>query len=224
MARMRAESCSSGWLSGVAALAVHAAAWLGLPAAQPARATPEAVAFELAFLPQITAEIATPVQRIENPIETPARKRTSARAHRPARASNVEAAPTLPLAQAGELAAPGGEIGSEEGSKAGAKSGSDVASPSPSVTRPALIATRDPCLGFFPARANVDHGRVQISVRVDEQGRAHPSEVVVEAPLGHDFGRAARACASALRFQPARDAQGVAVAGDAKLELHFHRS
>jgi hypothetical protein len=92
------------------------------------------------------------------------------------------------------------------------------------ATRPALLASRNPCIGYFPAGAQVDHGSVQIQVRVDETGHARASEIVVEAPLGQDFGRAARACASALRFAPARDALGAAIAADAKLELHFHRS
>ncbi|HEY6880352.1 MAG TPA: hypothetical protein VI299_20150 [Polyangiales bacterium] len=92
------------------------------------------------------------------------------------------------------------------------------------VTRPALLPTRDPCSGYFPAGAQVAHGRVQIQVHVDASGRARASEVMMEAPLGQEFGRAARACAAALRFAPARDVSGVAVAAEAKLELHFHRT
>jgi hypothetical protein len=48
--------------------------------------------------------------------------------------------------------------------------------------------------------------------------------VLTELPGGQDFGSAARACAAALRFAPALDGLGIAVPGDARLELSFHRS
>ncbi|HEX5658434.1 MAG TPA: hypothetical protein VFX59_14630 [Polyangiales bacterium] len=125
----------------------------------------------------------------------------------------------------GALAAGSGTgIGAGAGVGAGFGEGAGQASSGAVVTRPALIASRNPCLGFFPAGAQADHGKVQVQVHVDETGHASASAIVVEAPLGQDFGRAARACAAALRFAPARDSHGLAVAGDAKLELHFHRS
>jgi hypothetical protein len=46
---------------------------------------------------------------------------------------------------------------------------------------------------------------------------------VLEQPSEQGFGAAARACASVLRFKPAVDARGVNIAGEAKLELRFHR-
>jgi protein TonB len=152
-------------------------------------------------------------------------------------AESFEVASKLSEAETSETALEGGaERGEGAGGSAGSGSGAGTGAGGVGAglgagnamglpsTRPALIASHNPCLGFFPAGAHVDHGSVQIQVRVDETGHARMSEVVVEAPAGHDFGRAARACASALRFAPARNSLGMAVAGDAKLELHFHRS
>jgi Gram-negative bacterial TonB protein C-terminal len=82
----------------------------------------------------------------------------------------------------------------------------------------------NPCGGYFPASAKADHGRVRVHVRVDQAGRASVTRVLTELPGGQDFGSAARACAAALRFAPATDQLGTPVAGDAKLELSFHRS
>ncbi len=178
-----------------------------------------------------------------------ARPRTSASAHVASEERRV--APTEPPAElradvgadvgANDVEAVASAVGAEGDSEGGSNSGLGLGTGSGTgagvgvgsgsggghgavVTRPALIASRNPCDGFFPTSAHVDHGSVQIQVRVDEQGHVSVSEIMVEAPLGHDFGRAARACASALRFAPARDALGAAVAGEAKLELTFHRS
>lgn len=90
--------------------------------------------------------------------------------------------------------------------------------------KPGLLATRNPCSGFFPAAARADHGAVQLSVEVDATGHTRAARVLAETPVGQQFGRAARACAAALRFVPAADGMGVPVAGAARLELRFSRS
>ncbi|MET0340992.1 MAG: hypothetical protein ABW252_08315 [Polyangiales bacterium] len=65
---------------------------------------------------------------------------------------------------------------------------------------------------------------MRIDVEVDALGHARLSRLLHESPRGQGFDGAARACAAALRFAPAVDAHGVAVAGQAKLELRFDRS
>jgi hypothetical protein len=92
------------------------------------------------------------------------------------------------------------------------------------VRRPGLLAQRNPCSGYFPVRANADHGQVQLSVHVDAAGHARADRLLLESPRGQGFGQAARACASALHFAPAVDAHGMPVKGVAKLELRFDRS
>jgi hypothetical protein len=89
---------------------------------------------------------------------------------------------------------------------------------------PGLLAVPNACRGFFPAGAKVDHGEVRITVQVDAAGRPRASRLLTEMPLGQGFGRAAQACAAALRFTPAVDGQGSAIVADTKLELRFDRS
>lgn len=89
---------------------------------------------------------------------------------------------------------------------------------------PSLLASQDPCRGFFPAAARVDHAAVRIRVEVDAAGHTRASHVLAESPGGQQFRSAARACAAALRFAPAADLDGSPIAGVAKLELRFDRS
>lgn len=89
---------------------------------------------------------------------------------------------------------------------------------------PGLLAVPNACRGFFPAAAKVDHGEVRITVEVDTSGRARASRLLTEMPHGQGFGRAAQACAAALRFTPAVDMDGSAIVADTKLELRFDRS
>lgn len=93
-----------------------------------------------------------------------------------------------------------------------------------SARKPCLLAVPNPCRGYFPANAPTDHAKVRVAVHVDATGHARAKQLLVESPEGQGFGRAARACAAALRFAPALDSHGVAVAGEAKLELRFDRS
>jgi hypothetical protein len=227
-------------LSGVAALAAHAALLLGMPDAEAPRAEAPATLWMTVLASEqgsTNVEPSTGTSRAgSEPAPrrtTVARARTSARPHVAAMARNT--APPPLVEGAGELATVGSAAahegaGADDGVATGlgaeqrqGRAGA-AGSGGRAATRPALLTTRSPCVGYFPAAAQVDHGRVQIQVSVDEAGHAHGGEIVVEAPRGHDFGSAARACASALRFAPARDALGAAVAGHAKLELHFHRS
>lgn len=89
---------------------------------------------------------------------------------------------------------------------------------------PRLLATSDPCAGYFPASAESSHGEVQLAIQVSADGLARPSRTLVEHPRGQGFGNAAKACAVRLRFVPARDAGGQPVAAEAKVALRFERS
>jgi hypothetical protein len=105
--------------------------------------------------------------------------------------------------------------------RSGATGGVPMAS---SAHGPGLLTTNSPCAGYFPHGARAKYGEVQLTVEVDEQGRARASAIVVEAPLGQGFGSAARSCAERLRFSPAVDAAGTPVYGHAKLKLRFDRA
>lgn len=89
---------------------------------------------------------------------------------------------------------------------------------------PRLLATRDPCAGFFPGTAEASRGQVQLSVDVDAQGRPHPTQTLLELPRGQGFESAAKACAAHLHFAPALDAQGHPVSARARIALRFERS
>jgi hypothetical protein len=102
--------------------------------------------------------------------------------------------------------------------------GGSVSGSGAAVRGPGLLTLPSPCRGFFPAAAQVDRGAVQISVHVDETGRARLHRLLMEMPRDQGFAAAAHACTKALRFAPAINSQGIAVAGEAKLELTFHRS
>jgi hypothetical protein len=119
-----------------------------------------------------------------------------------------------------------GDPSARPGALSAASSGSDGPSRGRAVRsrRPTLLAVRNPCSGYFPSSASADHAEVRITVSVDAAGHAHAREILVERPVGQEFGRAAAACAAALRFVPALDELGTPVDGDAKLELHFDRS
>ncbi len=88
---------------------------------------------------------------------------------------------------------------------------------------PILRAVAGGCAGFFPARARIGQGVVEIDVSVDAAGHASVSRVLDEHPRGQGFGLAARGCVQRLHFAPAADPSGTAVAGHAKLRLRFDR-
>ena len=89
---------------------------------------------------------------------------------------------------------------------------------------PRLLATHDPCAGFFPGTAQAKRGQVQLSIDVDAEGHPHPMQTLLELPLGQGFESAAKACATHLHFAPALDAQGHPVSARARIALRFERS
>lgn len=119
------------------------------------------------------------------------------------------------------VSAAGAGAGTSRGDGLGLLSG--AASGALVARAPRLLALHDPCAGYFPQRATIDHGVVQIDVEVDEAGRPQVNELLQELPRGQGFGDAARACAAHLRFVPALDGAGTPSRGHAKLELRFDR-
>lgn len=87
-----------------------------------------------------------------------------------------------------------------------------------------LLASRDPCAGYFPATSRVSRGHVKIAVDVDPHGSVIGSEVLEEAPTGAGLSQAARACAARLRFTAATTGEGQSIRSRTTLLLHFQRS
>jgi TonB family protein len=131
-----------------------------------------------------------------------------------------------PIRALGELASAGTSAwaGGPVAAPGAGGPGSGAAPSNRPALAPGLMAFGDPCRGFYPSVADVDHGEVRVVVRVDRDGSTRGSEVVAEAPAHQGFGPAARACVSRLRFRPARDSEGGAIPGQAVLALSFDRS
>ncbi len=77
----------------------------------------------------------------------------------------------------------------------------------------------------FPAEsdtAKIDSAVVVLRAKVDVEGQATQVSVITDP--GHGFGAAAVACATREKYQPARDANGRAVAGETKpFRVRFER-
>ena len=87
-----------------------------------------------------------------------------------------------------------------------------------------MLATRDPCAGYFPGAAAAKRGQVQLAIDVDAEGHARAREILLESPRGQGFEGAAKACALQLHFAPALDAYGHPVSGRARIALRFEKS
>ena len=88
--------------------------------------------------------------------------------------------------------------------------------------KPALTVT-NPCKGFFPSDADDDIAYVQVLVSVKPSGEAASVTVLSENPKGQSFGKAARSCLQAARFQPGLDREGKAVSASLQFNLTFTR-
>lgn len=140
----------------------------------------------------------------------------------PATAANGTAASAgEALAGAGTTGGTGAHGTGLTGGPNGAGAGGGGGEP---VSGPRLLASGNPCAGYFPAGAQVAHGRVQVEVEVGANGRIASTRVMAEQPLGEGFAVAARACADRLLFRPAHTSRGTPVEGHARLLLSFDRS
>jgi TonB family protein len=81
----------------------------------------------------------------------------------------------------------------------------------------------DPCRGFFPSDAQTDRGDAAVRVTVAADGSVAAVSVLAERPSAQGFGKAARACLLAARFEPALDTRGRAVVAIAPITVKFSR-
>jgi hypothetical protein len=131
-------------------------------------------------------------------------------------AADMRAATESPAA--GAPPSSGSGLGSSTGGGGGL-----AASHAALARTPRLIASADPCAGYFPAAAQAQAGEVRILARVDSTGHARGGRVIAQRPLGQGFDRAARACLAHLRFDPALDTRGALIDGEATLQIRFVR-
>jgi TonB family protein len=87
------------------------------------------------------------------------------------------------------------------------------------ITTPPRLAAPIACT--FPPEAKVDGGRARVRVSVDASGAT--TRVLLLADPGHGLGRAAKECAAAAKFLPARDERGAPVAADLEIVIAFRR-
>lgn len=245
-ARCRAGVTSRWWFSGSAAVVVHGMVAFALPDTPPRQAlsSAEPVSFSLTSDGAHSLAVAgrtdsqAVVGRADSKVAAASRHASKRTRARPATAQTTDGAsqaPSSATSQAASVSAteprPAARDTAAEsaGELASSAHGKGVGDASPGlgggvVRGPGLLPVASPCRGFFPLGATADHGEVQIDVHVDASGRAHFHRLLAETPRGQGFGSAAAACAAALRFAPARNHAGIAIAGNAKLELRFDRS
>lgn len=95
--------------------------------------------------------------------------------------------------------------------------------PSVDMSRKAALTVNDPCKGFFPGDADDDVAYVTVMVSIKPGGEVGTVAVLSENPKGQGFGKAARTCLTAARFQPALDKDGKPVAATQQFNIKFTR-
>lgn len=229
---------------GGLSLLVHVAIVLGFPAAptsEPAEATDTPGLLWLEPGPAAGSTTEAGVAADEAASAAPARGHRGSSRRLPAQAATPPAAPPAepashpyegPTAVA-DGATSTGEALAGTGTTAGTGAngtggpggaGADGGGGGEPVSGPRLLASGNPCRGYFPAGAHAAHGRVQVEVEVGANGRIASTRVMAEQPLGEGFAGAARACADRLLFTPAHTSRGTPVEGHARLLLSFDRS
>ena len=86
-----------------------------------------------------------------------------------------------------------------------------------------LLGKSHPCADLFPYAARSDSGTVAVALDVATDGQPLEAHIVEELPLGQGFALAAHHCVRRLRFAPALDAEGHAVASRSVVRLRFAR-
>lgn len=125
-----------------------------------------------------------------------------------------------PLAATRRVAAEARGFG-ESGRAPAAEAHSAGGSGSGSAAR--LLGSNSPCADLFPYAARSDRGTVKLALDVALSGQPLGSHVVDESPRGQGFALAAHHCIRRLRFSPALDGGGHAVASRSVLQLRFER-
>ncbi len=133
--------------------------------------------------------------------------------------ARASASPGSADAGAGGDTSPGGDTGGGSARTAGARRGTGAASGEPAH----LLARGNPCADLFPYAAQSDSGVVAVALDVAVSGQPHESQIVGEAPAGQGFALAARECVRRLRFAPAIDSSGKAIASRSVVKLRFER-
>jgi hypothetical protein len=92
-----------------------------------------------------------------------------------------------------------------------------------SGSRAHLLGAGNPCSDLFPYAASSDSGTVAVALAVASSGQPLEPQIVEETPRGQGFALAARHCVRRLRFSPAFDPSGHAVASRSLVRLRFDR-
>lgn len=95
--------------------------------------------------------------------------------------------------------------------------------PAVDMSRAASLAIDNPCKGFFPSDADDDTARVQVLVTVRPDGGVEKVTVMSEDPKGQGFGKAARTCLVAARFNAALGKDGKPVGATQQFNIRFTR-
>ena len=95
----------------------------------------------------------------------------------------------------------------------------------PDRSRPVRLVNRRPLTncGFPPEAdvAQVNHGRVDVAVTIDAQGKV--AKVSILSDPGYGMGSRARRCAQRATYAPARDRSGKAISSTITLNVKFER-
>lgn len=124
----------------------------------------------------------------------------------------------------GASGARGASEGRGAGVGAGTGSGGAGGSASHGAAPAHLLPASDRCADLFPYAASSDTGTVAVSLEVASSGQPASPRIVDETPRGQGFGIAASHCIRRLRFAPAVDDRGRAVASRSVVRLRFARS
>jgi periplasmic protein TonB len=91
------------------------------------------------------------------------------------------------------------------------------------LSRKPSLPGRDPCKGYFPARALDDVAYVVLRVTIAKDGAVRNTKVVSESVQGQGFGGAAQTCMQRQTFEPALDRDGRAAATAMTINVTFSR-
>lgn len=91
------------------------------------------------------------------------------------------------------------------------------------LSRVPRLPMKDPCQGYFPARATHDRATALVRVVVGKSGSVSSAAIVSESPSGQGFGAAARRCMLNQHFTPALDRSGRPAATGMAVNVRFGR-
>lgn len=218
----------------LAAVGLHAAVLAGAAGASVKAPSPELLGFNVMTVAdpvQTADEMRRPNPGVGDGMHGPSVSTNPRAATRRARPLTSVASPEVPVvaegAATGEV-----EVGTNGEPAAGSSSASHASPGAPGAAatglregarRAVLAGAADPCRGLFPYAAAANSGAVAVEVSVAPDGGVSLQRIMTESPPGQGFGAAAAACTSRLRFVPASDGAGRAVAARSIVRLRFER-